>query len=54
MNINGLEEKEEELKLFLEKGQPDIVFLQETKTRCDKLNKRLNFPGMGCLNISLL
>ena len=45
LNINGLTEKLEEVKTFLEEEGPDILFLQETKTRSSEFNERINQEG---------
>ena len=50
LNINGLEEKEEEVRLFIKSGIPDIIFLQETKTRRDTFKNDFNYPGKYFLN----
>ena len=45
LNINGLEEREDEIRLFVQNTDPDVVLLQETKTRVDTLRVKLNYPG---------
>ena len=46
LNVNGLnEERIEELNIFLKTDKPEIVFLQETKRRCDQINNKLIFPN---------
>ena len=44
-NINGLEEREEEMRLFIKSGIPDVIFLQETKTRRDTFRTKTDYPG---------
>ena len=45
LNINGLEGKEEELGIFINDENPDIIFLQETKTRSSEFHQRPDYPG---------
>ena len=45
LNINGLAEREEELRLYVKAREPDVLFLQETKTRSSELKFHLNYPG---------
>ena len=45
LNINGLEGKEMELGVFVQEEHPDIIFLQETKTRSSEFHQRPNFNG---------
>ena len=46
LNINGLSEKHEELRVFLDDKTPDILFLQETKTRSTEFNDRIDHTGV--------
>ena len=54
LNINGLVEKEDELRLFVKEHKPDILFLLETKTRSSELKFRLNYPGNRYLKIKTI
>ena len=45
LNINGMVGKEDEIKLFVRDIEPDIFFLQETKTRSTEFKSRLKING---------
>ena len=45
LNINGLAGKEGELGYLIRECDPDIIFLQETKTRSTELNDRPRYAG---------
>ena len=54
LNINGIKERTEELETFLGHDEPDIVLLQEVKTRKSELKERLNYPGIFLFDCSTL